>query len=452
MPKNHYKICDTQQAKTDSARDPITQAKPKSKPPRAKSLHSVVSCALKDLKGANNLRSTRDLKRDALYVWKDYAHTKTLKTSHKATKLCNFASNDYLGLASDDNQAFFDFIKDKGLGEDTLRFSSSSSRLLSGGFEVSAHFESYISSLFSPKSALLFNSGYHLNLSVIAALGTLESILFLADEFVHASMIDGLLLSRARFKRFPHNDIRSLATMLDLASKQYAHIIILSEGIFSMEGDMCNLEALVALKKQYDNVYLYLDEAHSLGVLGRDGLGLAQEKGLSEEVDFLVFAFGKALGSVGACIVCAKPFREFFVNKARALIYSTALPPINIAFSYFAFCLLPFLQERREKLQVLSAYFKTKLQEKAQDLTLESTFTADTFPFSNTFVRGELQIVSLVLGSNEFASKYARKLADCGFFAPAIKEPTIPKNTARIRFCLNAKMDSALLDSVCEAL
>lgn len=433
-----------------------------------------------------NLREIKDAKHSGIYIYRG------------ERKLLNFASNDYLGIACDDAQngakngicensacgdfstaradtaantttRFLDFAR-QNLPADALRFGSSSSRLLSGGFEINSMFESFLQSLYAPQKALLFNSGYHLNISCIAALSELESSLFLADEYIHASIIDGLRLCRARFRRFAHNDMGELRALLESNHSQYRHIFILSEGIFSMEGDFAPLKSLIALKRAYKNAYLYLDEAHSIGVCGEQGLGLAHALGVSDEVDFLVLAFGKAIASVGACMICSADFREFFVNRARALIYSTAIAPINVAFSYFSFKEMMQMQARRQKLANLSAYMRENLGAKAREMGLDfgDSRDSDSLDFDSRdslagaslnstnldsgAVLGELQIISLVLGSNERALSVARKLESSGFFAPAIKAPSVPANTARIRFCLSAGMEKGMIDTLCEAL
>ncbi|OBV29139.1 hypothetical protein BKN38_08625 [Helicobacter sp. CLO-3] len=456
-----------------------------------------------------NLREIKDVKHSGIYIYRG------------GQKLLNFASNDYLGIACDDVQncaqndissgannrdknrdkastttnttarastttRFLDFAR-QNLPADALRFGSSSSRLLSGGFEINSMFEAFLQSLYAPQKALLFNSGYHLNISCIAALSELESSLFLADEYIHASIIDGLRLCRARFRRFRHNDMGELRALLESNHAQYRHIFILSEGIFSMEGDFAPLKSLIALKHTYKNAYLYLDEAHSIGVCGEQGLGLAHALGVSGEVDFLVLAFGKAIASVGACMICSADFREFFVNRARALIYSTAIAPINVAFSYFSFKEMIKMQARRQKLASLSAYMRENLGAKAREMGLEfgsaldsgdldsgdslagASLDSENLDSANLdsgaeskkvgskkvdsgAVLGALQIISLVLGSNERALSVAKKLESSGFFAPAIKAPSVPANTARIRFCLNAGMEKGMIDALCEAL
>lgn len=407
---------------------------------------------LDSLKKQDNYRVLRDFRHSGAYLLQGQK------------KLLNFASNDYLGIANNKKiyHKFYQWLESKECKNfrKPLLFSSSSSRLLSGGFCVFEAFEEYLDSMFYPKKSLLFNSGYHLNISLLQALGSLPRSLFLLDYFMHATVIDGVRLSGADFKRFRHNDILHLRELLESRASNYEHIFIVSEGVFSMEGDLAFLSEIIAIKNEYKklgkNIYIYLDEAHSVGVFGKgldvhkstnstnklpknflsdfevknDGLGLARALGLQWQVDFLVFTFGKAIGSVGACVICDKKYREFFVNKARGLIYSTALPPINVAFSYFVFLQLcngtKTITTQRKNLTKLSAFFSYKLAKIACKYHLN--------------LRGNTQILSLILGQNIKALNLAKKLESSGIYAPAIKHPTVPDNTARIRFSLNANI------------
>lgn len=374
---------------------------------------------LQDLKNDHNLRSLPHLKHEGKFVYKE------------GKRLLNLASNDYLALSYDKElkQEFLSTLKDEN-----LFFSSSSSRSLSGNFEIYEELEDYLKADFKDKEILHFNSGYHLNLSCIAALSSLDKTLFLADKFIHASMIDGLRLNGANFFRYKHNDLDRLVSLIQKHYEKYENIIILSEALFSMDGDFSDLKALVELKKTYPKIKLYIDEAHSVGCFDKKGLGFAKSLGLENEIDFLVFTFGKAVASMGACMICAKKYKDFFINKARAFIYSTALPPINVAFTLFIFKNMTKFQNKRENLYHLSQNFKNKLQEKKYQIL------------------GDCYIISLILGDNKKALEIAQILEKSGLFAPAIKEPTVPKNTARIRFSLHAGLNQNDLDPILELL
>ena len=347
--------------------------------------------------------------------------------------LLNLASNDYLNLASDKN------LKESFLDSEIFRkncsFSASSSRSLSGNFEIYAIFEELLESLFN-KKALLFNSGYHANIGVISSLNNLKNVLFLADKSIHASHIDGLKsFHKTHFKRFAHNDMQSLTHLLDKYHKHYEAIFILSEGIFSIEGDFAKLDTLIALKNRFKNVYLYLDEAHSIGSFGDNGLGLAQNLNCLKDIDFLILTFGKAIGSVGACVLCNQVFKEYFINTARSLIYSTALPPLNIAMSYFIFSKLPYFEENRKRLKALSLNFKSSLEQ------------LELFE-----ILGDYNILSIVLKENQKALFFQQKLQEYGFFLPAIKPPTTAKNRACLRISLCANTPQDRLESFIKSL
>ncbi|ECW8267769.1 pyridoxal phosphate-dependent aminotransferase family protein [Campylobacter upsaliensis] len=368
---------------------------------------------LQTLENEANLRTLTPLKHEGNFVFK------------QGKKLLNLAGNDYLGLATNS------VLKKEFLGvvrEEDLYFSSSSSRSLSGNYEIYERLENTLKHKIQ-KEVLLFNSGYQLNSSCIAALASVPHTLFLADRLIHASMIDGL--RGANFLRFRHNDMEHLQILLEKNHAKYENIIILSEALFSMDGDLVKLQELVGLKKKYKNVLLYIDEAHSVGCFGK-GFGLVKE--LELEVDFLIFTFGKALASMGACMITSKQFKDFFINKARALIYSTALPPINVAFSLFIFEKIASFEKQRVKLKALSEYFKKILRAKELEFL------------------GDYYIISLILKENRKALEVALRLEENGIFAPAIKTPTVPKNSARIRFSLHANLSESELDKIAELL
>ncbi|EAI2893551.1 aminotransferase class I/II-fold pyridoxal phosphate-dependent enzyme [Campylobacter upsaliensis] len=368
---------------------------------------------LQTLENEANLRTLTPLKHEGNFVFK------------QGKKLLNLAGNDYLALATNSalKKEFLESVR-----EEDLYFSSSSSRSLSGNFEIYEKLENTLKNKLQ-KEVLLFNSGYQLNSSCIAALASVPHTLFLADRLIHASMIDGL--RGANFLRFRHNDMEHLQILLEKNHAKYENIIILSEALFSMDGDLAKLQELVELKKKYKNVLLYIDEAHSVGCFG-GGFGLVKE--LELEVDFLIFTFGKALASMGACMITSKQFKDFFINKARALIYSTALPPINVAFSLFIFEKIASFEKQRIKLKALSEHFKKILRAKELEFL------------------GDYYIISLILKENQKALEVALKLEENGIFAPAIKTPTVPKNSARIRFSLHANLSERELDKIAELL
>lgn len=366
---------------------------------------------LQALKDDNNLRTLQDIQHDGIYIIKDNK------------RMLNLSSNDYLGIATDRElrEEFFDTID-----KESLLLGSTSSRSLSGNYRIFTQLEDYIAAQFSNKSCLLFNSGYHLNISCMQALSEFSNVLFVVDKFVHASIIDGLRLGGKRFMRYAHNDMQSLASILEKTHNQYESIIIVSEGLFSMDGDLAQLDSLCAFKQQYSNVMLYLDEAHSVGVFGENGLGLAS-LGYENSIDFLVYTFGKAIGSFGACMICSPHLKDFFINKARGFIYSTAIAPINVAWNLFVFQKLKSMQNRRKHLLNLSELLRKECAK------------------YNISLMGEAQILSLIAHTNENALLLADKLSHKGFFAPAIKTPSVPPNTARLRISLTSNMQEEMM-------
>ncbi|WP_232432748.1 aminotransferase class I/II-fold pyridoxal phosphate-dependent enzyme, partial [Parabacteroides distasonis] len=181
-----------------------------------------------------------------------------------------------------------------------------------------------------------------------------KQTLLLADKLVHASIIDGILLSGSPFLRYRHNDYDQLERLVQKNACQYETIIILTESIFSMDGDVADLNRLIAIKRQYPNILLYVDEAHAIGARGKTGLGIAEEQSCIQEIDLLVGTFGKALASMGAYLVCSRTIREYLVNTMRPLIFSTALPPFQIAWTSFIWEQLPSFTKERENLLAYS--------------------------------------------------------------------------------------------------
>jgi 8-amino-7-oxononanoate synthase len=200
-----------------------------------------------------------------------------------------------------------------------------------------------------------------------------------------------------------------------------------------MDGDLADLPRLVALKQQY-KTFLYLDEAHSFGVLGKNGFGLAESLGLVDEVDFIVGTFGKVLASLGAFVVCNAVFKQYLVNKARSLIYSTALPPVNVLWTKFVLDRFPEFAARRAHLQVMANQLRTAILDAGMQ------------------TMGSCHIVPLVLGSNENAVRYSEQLKTKGFWAMPVRTPTVPEGTARIRFSLSSALSDEDVAALCDAI
>ena len=361
---------------------------------------------LEQLSAQNQYRSIPDLVHQGRYIMRENC------------KMLNMSSNDYLGLASNENlrQSFL-----QQYGDNFPSFTSSSSRLLTGNFPVYTDLEQLIAQRFQRESVLLFNSGYHANLGILPALTTTKSLI-LADKLVHASMIDGIRLSQCEFFRYRHNDYEHLKNLLEKNAGKFDRTFIVTESVFSMDGDVVDLNYLVQLKKQFPNTYLYVDEAHAIGVYGKNGLGIAERANVIADIDLLVGTFGKALASMGAYVVCDQILKECLINQMRPLIFSTALPPFNVAWTHFIFERLPQLSKERTHLEHLSAFLRQEVEHRTQIMPSQTC------------------IVPYILGENEATLAKAKTLQEQGYYCLPIRPPTVPKGTSRIRLSLTADM------------
>ena len=333
-------------------------------------------------------------------------------------RMLNLSSNDYLGLAAD-RTLREEFLQE--LTADSFLPTSSSSRLLTGNFTVYAELEQTLAQLFGTEAALVFNSGYHANTGILPAVSDAQTLI-LADKLVHASLIDGIRLSSAKCIRYRHNDLRQLERLLAENHAAHRQVIVVTESIFSMDGDTADLKELVRLKQMYENVLLYVDEAHAFGARGEQGLGCAEETGCIREIDFLVGTFGKAAASAGAYIVCRRTIREYLVNRMRTLIFTTALPPVNIAWTLFIVRRLDGFRERRIHLENISNILREALKGKCYECPSAS------------------YIVPMIVGKSSETILKAEELQQHGFYALPVRPPTVPEGTSRIRFSLTAEI------------
>ena len=345
--------------------------------------------------------------------------------------MLNLASNDYLGLAADLNlrEEFLDTLK-----IERALFSSSSSRLLTGNFAEYEQFENSLSIAFG-RAALLFNSGYHMNIGILPALCDSKTVI-LADKLVHASMIDGIRLSNAQYVRYRHNDLQHLEQLLQKYhhDEQVERIIVVTESIFSMDGDETDLAALAQLKQRFAKTMLYVDEAHAIGVRGEQGLGCAEQYGVLDQIDFLVGTFGKAIASVGGYIICDSIIRDYLINKMRPLIFSTALPPISMAWSDFILNKVLRMQQQRQHLAEISQYL--------QQAVIAKGFSS---PSSS-------HIIPVIVGESQAAIEKARYVQQQGFYAMPVRPPTVPQNSSRLRISLTSLVQKNELQQLVECL
>lgn len=361
---------------------------------------------LETLERAGNLRSLPLIEPHDKWIIRD------------GRKMLNLSSNDYLGL-SRDMQLRKEFLT--RAMEEYLPLSSTSSRLLTGNYPVYTELEEALASAYGKESALVFNSGYHANVGILPALADKETLI-LADKLVHASLIDGIRLSGATYKRFRHQDYEQAKQILQASVRTYKRIILVTESIFSMDGDIADLHRLVRLKQEYPNVLLYVDEAHAIGVRGKTGLGISEESGTLPDIDLLVGTFGKALASMGAFVACSRLLHDVLVNRMRPLIFSTALPPLQVAWTSYLFQLLPHMEERRKHLQRLSASVAQTLQGKGGEISSS-------------------HIIPYIVKDSEDCLRLAEFLQRKGFYCLAIRPPTVPQGTARLRLSITADLD-----------
>lgn len=325
--------------------------------------------------------------------------------------LINFSSNDYLGLSKHPAliAAAQDYTARYGTG-------ATASRLVTGTYPIHQALEERFAAACGREAALLFNSGFQANATILPLLCDRQSLV-LCDRLVHNSLIQGILASSARWIRYPHNDLDQLEQQLQRAqAKSYNRIVIVTETVFSMDGDCSDVDRLVQLADQYDAL-LYLDDAHALGVMGKSGLGLAAHR---PGIDLVIGTFGKAFGSFGAVVTCSKLLRDYLINCCPGFIYTTALPPAVIGAIDAALTLMPDLTAERQQL----ANQANQLRSKLQALGYETGDSAS-------------QIVPILLGEEERTLHLSQWLEDQGILATAIRPPTVAAGTARIRLALS---------------
>lgn len=346
--------------------------------------------------------------------------------------LLNLSSNDYLGLGADEDllRAFLRETPEALIDERGM--TASSSRLLTGTGPACAALEEELAALYGGRASCVFSSGYHANLGILTALGRTGD-LFLSDRLNHASISDGLRLSKAKFRRFRHRDYGHLEDLLRDAGGLRGRVFIVTESVFSMDGDLADLRALARLKERY-GATLIVDEAHAVGVFGESGRGLAAAAGVLDQVDILVGTFGKALASMGAFVVTAPPLKEYFVNTVRPFIFTTALPPAVLSWSRLTLRRMQGMGRERAELAALGRRLR------------------DELAASGCAVGGDSQIVPVIVGGDEAAVRLARRLQDAGFLALPIRPPTVPPGTARVRLSLTAAVRWEDLRSLPEAV
>ena len=341
-------------------------------------------------------------------------------------KVVNFCSNDYLGLANHPKliAAYKSALDNWGVG-------SGSAHLICGHSGAHHALEEELAAFTGRERALLFSTGYMANMGAISALvGRCDTVL--EDRLNHASLIDGALLSGARFSRYRHADCSDLDHRL---AKAGGNRLIVTDGVFSMDGDIAPLPGLTGLAKQND-AWVMVDDAHGLGVIGEQGRGTLSVHGLlQDDVHVLVGTLGKAFGTFGAFVAGSEELIETLINTARTYIYTTALPPAIAEATRVSLSLIQSESWRRDKLRDLTVRFRKGADQLG--LTLTSSITP---------------IQPILIGDSETAMKISHALLDKGFLVSAIRPPTVPKNSARLRITFSAEHQEQDVDRLLSAL
>jgi 8-amino-7-oxononanoate synthase len=347
----------------------------------------------------------------------------------KGKEFWNLSSNDTLGLAGN-AELRRSFYAQFDPASPELNLTSASSRLLTGNTLAYNRLENRLSEMYASRAALVFNSGYHANIGILPALATGKDMI-LSDKLNHASIIDGMKLSDAETYRYRHLDYEHLEKLLADKRASYRRAFIVTESVFSMDGDCVDLLRLIELKEKYDCI-LMVDEAHTVGVRGPLGAGLCMELGVLSKVDILLGTFGKAFASTGAYAILAHEVKDYLVNHARSFIFTTGLPPAVLNWSAFALKQVARMDAEREKVKRMGRRLRALVQEKGQGTT----------------IAGESQIVPLIVGEDAAAVELATAFQEKGFLVFAIRPPTVPQGTSRLRFSVTAALDEALLEQM----
>lgn len=348
-------------------------------------------------------------KRSALYrekhmvEWQNARHIKVNGRTY-----LNFSSNDYLGL----NQ-HPDINKSLQEGADKFGVCSSASSLITGFQYAHQSLEQDICEWLGVERCLLFNSGFSANQAVLSTFQGPETKFWL-DKLSHASLIDGVTIDNNKFKRFLHNDVEQLERLLSKDTKH--HHVIVSEGVFSMDGDSAPIQALQQTTNKHDGL-LYLDDAHSIGVSGENGRG---SLAVSSQLDFVMATLGKAIATSGAFVTCSQDWHDYFVNFARHYVYSTAMSPAIAWATKKSIEIVQKEQWRRDRIKELSALFSATLNSEIEVMPTQSSIHA------------------VVLGKESHALKAAQRIRKDGFWLTAIRPPTVPTGTSRLRVTICA--------------
>jgi 8-amino-7-oxononanoate synthase len=356
-----------------------------------------------------------------------------------ANDLIDFASNDYIGFAY--NETIFNQTHQYLLDNNIKTNGATGSRLISGNHNLYEIAEGFIANFHQAEAALIFNSGYDANVGFFNAVPQRNDVI-LFDELCHASIRDGIQMSNAKAYKFEHNDWEELERKMinfngnNNGNGNESNVYVVTESVFSMDGDCPNIEQLVALTQKY-NAYLVIDEAHALGVFGARGEGLIQSLGLQDKIFARIMTFGKGLGCHGAAILGSAELKSYLVNFARSFIYTTGLSPHSVATILVAY---QHLAEEKEALQSLKANILFFNQEKLR------------LGLKPMFVYSKSAIQCAIIPGNDKVKSIATQLQQKGFDVKPILSPTVPEGQERLRFCLHSYNSEAEISNVLELL
>ena len=341
----------------------------------------------------------------------------TVKIKYKRKTLLNFSSNDYLGLSQNNTikNDTIKIIKKYGIG-------SGSSRLVSGNFDFHEKIESDLAKKKKSEVAIIFSTGYLANYSILSTIFSSnifkKNPIVFSDKLNHQCIYEGCKNKKINFFRFRHNDMNHLEYLLKKNKFKQNPKFILSESVFSMDGDFADIAGLVNLKKKY-NSFLFLDEAHATGIYGDNGFGLSTK--FSNDIDCVTGTFSKAFGSFGAYVSCSKNLKSFLINKCLSFIYSTSLPFSLLASIYSGIKIIPKLKNERKKL-IKNSYFLRKILKK------------DNFDIGNS----QTNIIPIIIGDSKKTILISEKLEKKGFYVAPIRPPSVPPNSSRLRISISS--------------
>jgi len=350
----------------------------------------------------------------------------TMQLQSQGQALVNFGTNDYLGLATAGPTPT--------PSSETPQSGSGASALVSGHTPIHQELQTKLAELEGTEGCVLFPTGFAANLGTISTLADAGDVI-LSDAANHASIIDGCRLSKAQRFIYPHLDTSAVKALLEVHRRRFTRAYIVTDSVFSMDGDFAPLETLCDLADYYDAA-LIVDEAHATGVFGRSGSGLCEHLGVKSRVPIRIGTLSKAIGAMGGFVAAPQVVLDYLVNRARSMIYSTAMPPMVAAAALANLQIIRSEPARRERVLASAARLREQI----------------AFAWRLPRTSSPSQIIPLIVGSNNNVRAIAARLQDDGFFVPAIRPPTVPDGTARLRISLSSLHTNEEIDRLAENL